>query len=262
MNVKKALATCLSESSLGLTHSEVEQMLEEELNKPESEMDSETVELYVELLAQADNAALPQEKQTPPAVFPAKGRRHLGRRILLVAAIAVLLTAMTLIVSAQVFHVDLVHYAIEKVTNGIKVNDPKESAPLPEGADLREELAKCGFPSVYLPEAFMEEARITRWNPQTTDVSQAIGFLARKDGKELNFQIIRYDYEGPYGDLIYQGELQQTWEISLNGLTVLVVEFKDRFSVRFWDGHMEYSFHIYNMNKEEVFTLVETMVKR
>lgn len=262
MDIKKALAACLSESSLGLTRTEVEQMLESELNKPEAEMDGETVELCVELLAQTDDAALPKEKQAPPAVFPAaKRRRHPGRRVLLVAAIVVLLTAMTLIVSAQVFHVDLVHYAVEKITNGIKVSDPKESNPLPEGADLREELAKCGFQSVYLPEAFIEGAKITRWNPQTTDVSQAISFLARKDGKQLDVGIIRYDFDGPYGDTTYQGDFQQAWELPLDGSTVFVAEFKDRFSVRFLDGYVEYSFHIYNMSKDEVFALVETMVK-
>lgn len=77
MDMKTILAQ--SDPALQLAHAEVEQRLEAELNKPETETDCETMERCVALLAQMEGVALPEDAQIPPVIPPApkdKGRRR------------------------------------------------------------------------------------------------------------------------------------------------------------------------------------------
>lgn len=69
MDIKHILTQ--SDPALLLTHAEVEQRLEDEVNKPESEADCETMERCVALLAQMEGIILPEDTESPPAIMPA-----------------------------------------------------------------------------------------------------------------------------------------------------------------------------------------------
>ena len=49
MTIKEALLQCLTEKALGLTKPEVEKILHDELEKPESEVDCDVIDMCIEL---------------------------------------------------------------------------------------------------------------------------------------------------------------------------------------------------------------------
>lgn len=66
MTIKEALLQCLTEKALGLTKPEVEKILHDELEKPESEVDCDVIDMCIELLAEIDNVKLPEDTGIPP----------------------------------------------------------------------------------------------------------------------------------------------------------------------------------------------------
>ena len=66
MTIKEALLQCLTEKALGLTKPEVEKILHDELEKPESEVDCDVIDMCIELLAEIDNVTLPEDTGIPP----------------------------------------------------------------------------------------------------------------------------------------------------------------------------------------------------
>lgn len=65
MNIKDALLQCLTEKGLGMTKPEILKLMEEELEKPEDEIDCEFVDLCVELLAEIEGFQLPEFNEVP-----------------------------------------------------------------------------------------------------------------------------------------------------------------------------------------------------
>lgn len=124
MTIKEALLQCLTEKALGLTKPEVEKILHDELEKPESEVDCDVIDMCIELLAEIDNVKLPEDTGIPPElkiIPPVRKKRH-WKAVLLVAAIFVFTVSATLLVSAQVFHFDIVHYVVELFSDHVSVD--------------------------------------------------------------------------------------------------------------------------------------------
>ena len=66
MDLKSAVIACLTEEHLGLSKQEIEKMLNDELEKPEAEVDCEIIDMCIELLAEIDHIKLPDELDIPP----------------------------------------------------------------------------------------------------------------------------------------------------------------------------------------------------
>ena len=66
MDIKSAVIACLTEEHLGLSKQEIEKILNDELEKPEAEVDCEIIDMCIELLAEIDHIKLPDELDIPP----------------------------------------------------------------------------------------------------------------------------------------------------------------------------------------------------
>ena len=80
MDIKNALLQCLTEKHLGLSKLKIEKILDDELEKPEEEIDCEVIEMCIEMLAEIDHIKLPDVTDIPPApplVRPVKKKETL-----------------------------------------------------------------------------------------------------------------------------------------------------------------------------------------
>ena len=66
MDIKSAVSACLTEEHLGLSKQEIEKMLNDELEKPEAEVDCEIIDMCIQLLAEIDHIKLTDELDIPP----------------------------------------------------------------------------------------------------------------------------------------------------------------------------------------------------
>lgn len=69
MDIINALIACLTEEHLGLSKQEIEKILNDELEKPEAEVDCEIIDMCIEMLAEIDHIKLPDESDIPPPLI-------------------------------------------------------------------------------------------------------------------------------------------------------------------------------------------------
>ena len=245
MDIKNALLQCLAEAHLGLSKQEIEKILENELAKPEDEIDSEIIDMCIELLAEIDHIKLPDDTDIPPSppiVHPVKTKKR-WKAVLLVSAILVVSISATLFVSAQVFHFDIVHYVMELFTDHVSVDYGETSQEaeryLPADTDLRKELADNGISSVLLPDEFLNGAQI-KVEYQTTDLSKTADIYAVKDSESIDMTIIHYITNDLIGEIEHRGDIVDSREVIVDGIAILVMDFGERQTIAFVDGNTQY----------------------
>lgn len=243
MEIKQALLQCFSEPSLGLSKTELQQILEDEMNKPEAEMDCEIVDMCVELLSRMDGIA-PAEEKTAPVILPAKrASRRPFKVALLVAAIVMLLLASTLFVSAQMKDVRLSEYVVELFSDHIKIEPPKENGKTIAGGDLRAMLADAGFEPVLLPDDFLATATVTQLDYQMTDVSSICNFRAVREKNAIEVSVTKFscNFENTVGGAQYSGGACNVEEVTVGNVTAVVADLEDYRIAEFADGRLWYS---------------------
>lgn len=239
MNIKEALLQFLNEKSLGLSKQEIEKILHDELEKPESEIDCEIIDMCIELLAEIEHIPLPDDNipvpPAPPIVHPAKKKRR-WKAVLLVAAIFVVFVSATLFVSAQVFHFDIVHYVVELFSDHVSVDYDETSQQagsyLPADTDLRKELESNGIsPSPFTGRVF--EWRANQVEYQATDLSKSAKIYASKDSEVVDISIIQYLSKELFGEVEHQGEIVDSREVTVGDIAILVMDFGERRTIAF-----------------------------
>ena len=246
MDIKNAVIACLTEEHLGLSKQEIEKMLNDELEKPEAEVDCEIIDMCIELLAEIEHIPLPDDDipvpPAPPIVHPAKKKRR-WKAALLVAAILVVFVSATLLVSAQVFHFDIVHYVVELFSDHVSVDYDETSQQagsyLPADTDLRKELESSGISPVLLPDEFLDGAQI-QVEYQTTDLSKGAEIRASKDSELVDIVIVQYITKDLMGEWDHQGEIADSREVTVGDIAILVMDFGERRTIAFVDDNTQY----------------------
>lgn len=263
MNIKEALIQCLTEKSLGLSKTEIEKILHNELEKPENEVDCEIIDMCIELLAEIDHVKLPDDLDVPPAppvMLPARKKKR-WKVVVLVAAILAFSISATLVVSAQVFHVDLVHFVVELFSDHVSVDYGENSLPaesyLPANTDLRKELEVNGISHALLPDEFLDGAQI-QLEYQTTDLSKMAYIYASKDSASIDMTISQYITKDLIGEVEHQGEFLDSREVMNGNIAILVLNFEDRRTIAFVDGNTQYFINT-TLNMEEAIQLAESI---
>ena len=261
MNIKEALIKCLTEEGLGLSKQEIEKMLYDELEKPEDEVDCEIVDMCIELLAEIDHIKLPDTDVVPPAPpVPARKKKR-WKAALLVAAIFVLMVSATIVVSAQVFHFDIVNYVVELFSDHVEVDYGETSQQadnyLPADTDLRKELEAHEISPVLLPDEFLKDAQIQA-EYHVTDLSREANIHAVKGSDSIDMTITQYITQDLIGEGEHQGKVVDSREITVGDIAILVLDFGDRRTISFVDNCTQYILET-TLNMDKAIQLAESI---
>lgn len=157
---KEILKSILEASSIEFSYDEVNEMLEEELSKPVELMDTDLVDLCLEVLTgkkpggdTTDKGAPVEKENSESSEGKVKTKKSIKKsRIFLIAAIVAILGIITVSAGADVFSVD--------AQNGIVCIFGKEislNITCLKNKNVFEELKKQGLENVYLLPLFLED---------------------------------------------------------------------------------------------------------
>lgn len=268
-NAKQAIIDCLSDKTVGLSREEVHALMEEELAKPESEMDCGLIETCTEILMEADGVQEPAFKTAP--LLPVErldANTHMSRRprwkaVLIAAATAAILMITALVVSAEVFHFDLLHYTVEMVRGRAQITQNGDEVGIKSAEELRTELAEHGFTDVYLPEEYLEGAILKKIHYQETDLSKHVSILFYIGENEVNLGINKFDLNMIIPDSgYYDPNFEEIREVPVDDTFALVLRY-DTFSyAKFTDetANVQYTVNT-SMDLEETICLMKSMTQ-
>lgn len=255
---KKQLLKILNDDSLELTVEELENIIEEELQKDDSEMDPDLIEycLYYISKAEADGG---KEKKAdiagndkiaePPAADKLKKSRFNGKlkKLLIIAATIALLLVTTGIATVAT-NKKVKNSAISFYENHIQVHfdKQKDESGIP-GTEIAAELRKHDISDLKLPAMFLSSDCIYENITENNTENMRITSLSYHTDKLSGRVSIREFYSKefiPSVDFYNTTIHSNVEELSVNGLKVFVIKQEEFCSITYQDNLTQYIMYL------------------
>lgn len=252
----------IKDKSIDLPKEELERIIEEELNKPENEMDADLIEYCLDALNELESNDTVEIKAERTSDLKDNRITKPFKKVFAIAAAVAILAVGSLSVFAAVSDVSILDGLVELYNKYIVVRFDKSDDNADDyellGTELAEELKENGIYPILLPEALLsDESQITEIEYQHGDVhtSANISFVY---GKEKGFvSIDKYDPIVESGESEYPNAKYET-TIDVNGIRVHIFEQNRKGTITFKDGQTEYTI-ISSMNVEQAIEFAKTI---
>ena len=269
---KKQLLKILNDDSLELTVEELENIIEEELQKDDSEMDPDLIEycLYYISKAEADGG---KEKKAdsagnnkiaePPAADKLKKSRFNGKlKNLLIIAATIALLLVTTGIATVATNKKVKNSAITFYENHIQVHfdKQKDESGIP-GTEIAAELRKHDISDLKLPAMFLSSDCIyDNIFEDNIDGLKVTSFSYRANNLSGKVSIRKfYSNESVLPiDFNNTTSYSKVEELSVNGLTVFVIEQENFCSIAYQDNLTQYMMYL-NTNFAETVEIAKTL---
>lgn len=207
---KKILKEILKTESVSFSYEEIQQILDEELEKSADEMDTQLIDLCIDVLS---------KQEVPEKEVTKTHRKISSKKLLLIAALICILAILAIPVSAELPAIESQGGIVKVLENYISVNLTGDSK-----YNLSTELQNYGIPIDLLPSRFFESDCVVtdvqllndnsyRFDFELTNLDSDGYILVSKFTQELAFG---YNYADIYA------EAEQLKQLTINGLQMVV----------------------------------------
>lgn len=255
---KKQLLKILNDDSLELTVEELENIIEEELQKDESEMDPDLIEYCLYYISKAETDGGKEKKADiagndkiaePPAADKLKKSRFNGKlkKLLIIAATIALLLVTTGIATVAT-NKKVKNSAITFYENHIQVHfdKQKDESGIP-GTEIAAELRKHDISDLKLPAMFLSSDCIYENITENNTENMRITSLSYHTDKLSGRVSIREFYSKefiPSVDFYNTTIHSNVEELSVNGLKVFVIKQEEFCSITYQDNLTQYIMYL------------------
>lgn len=201
MFTDKEFLSFVNDKSLdGSLEENLNKIIDDEMEKPEEEMDTELIEYCLNRLSNLETETPVTEEKKGNGDSNGKHIKLKFKKIIVVAAVVAALLVGTLSVSAVVFDVNLFDGVVELYDDYIRINFDKTDNKADEhqllDTELAKELADNGFDEVLLPEAFLsDEFEITKIDYELGEYMSSANITFKYKNKYGSFFIKKYTME-------------------------------------------------------------------
>lgn len=255
---KKQLLKILNDDSLELTVEELENIIEEELQKDDSEMDPDLIEYCLYYISKAETDGGKEKKADiagndkiaePPAADKLKKSRFNGKlkKLLIIAATIALLLVTTGIATVAT-NKKVKNSAITFYENHIQVHfdKQKDESGIP-GTEIAAELRKHDISDLKLPAMFLSSDCIYENITENNTENMRITSLSYHTDKLSGRVSIREFYSKefiPSVDFYNTTIHSNVEELSVNGLKVFVIKQEEFCSITYQDNLTQYIMYL------------------
>ena len=269
---KKQLLKILNDDSLELTVEELENIIEEELQKDESEMDPDLIEYCLYYISKAETEGGKEKKADsagndkiaePPAADKLKKSRFNGKlKNLLIIAATIALLLVTTGIATVATNKKVKNSAIAFYENHIQVHfdKQKDESGIP-GTEIAAELRKHDISDLKLPAMFLSSDCIyDNIFEDNIDGLKVTSFSYRANNLSGKVSIRKfYSNESVLPiDFNNTTSYSKVEELSVNGLTVFVIEQENFCSIAYQDNLTQYMMYL-NTDFAETVEIAKTL---
>lgn len=258
---KAELIELLSDEPMRFTKTELREMMEEELNKDPSEMDTDFVDLCAEILVGQCAEATQINRKRPQNE---NARRF--KRILLAAAVIAVLLSIAVPVSAKYTDNGISEKIVEFYSDYFKLNlrrgDTEAEHYSEDNADLLNALRAQGIENVILPSALTKEACIEGIQIESAEefTTVQINFADKDVGVNGYMAIAEYTHSfDNIGQMNALLDFDHIKQISVNGLDVIVYGGSTGNFIKYIDRNTLYTIFLKNCDFEVAVEIADTL---
>lgn len=264
---REDLIRILNSEPMKFTYAEIEQMMDEELQKDPSEMDTDFVDLCAETLCNALSKHTEKESETDKTENKKCIKIKLGK-MLAVAIIVTLILGVAVPAAAKYIDNDtsdkIVQFYIDHFSINLRNGETEADKHSDENVDLVGKLKESGFDNVVLPTVLLED-NYTYTVDVTEDndyISAVIYFENQYDNKTITTHITKHK-NGFNNLLISETQITEEYDsakqLSLNGMDILVFGNKEISSIIYVDNNTDYCIVLNNYNFDSAVEIAESI---
>lgn len=269
---KKQLLKILNDDSLELTVEELENIIEEELQKDESEMDPDLIEYCLYYISKAetdggkekkaDSAGNDKIAEPPAADKPEKSRFNGKLKKLPIIAATIALLLVTTGIATVATNKKVKNSAISFYENHIQVHfdKQKDESGIP-GTAIAAELKKHDISDLKLPAMFLSSdciyENITENNTEDMRII-SLSYSTNKLSGRVSIREFKSEEFIPSVDFQNTTSYSQAEEFTVKGLTVFVIEQGDFCSIAYQDNPTQYMMYL-NTDFAETVEIAKTL---
>lgn len=260
---KITLLDILETEPFTFTLREIEEIMDEELNKSPEEMDTELIDICADVLNKAyaeENNGLKPEKP--------KIKKIKTGRVLLIAAILISVFILSISASAKFFNIDASEKVVQFINNHFNVNlgnaNTDADNDTDNGLELINSLNEKGFENVIMPASLISEDYSTKINTLCEENVEKAFIDFKNNSKNISGTIYITKYESS-NNLAFVGQVSvpdsynQVKQIIVNEIDVLVFSDETISYIYYIDKNIEYHIHILNCDFDSAVEIAETI---
>ncbi|MBR2505318.1 MAG: DUF4367 domain-containing protein [Bacilli bacterium] len=252
----------IKDKSVDLPKEELERIIEEELNKPENEMDADLIEYCLDALNELESNDTVEIKAERTSDSKDNKITKPFKKVFAIAAAVAILAVGSLSVFAAVSDVSILDGLVELYNKYIVVRFDKSDDKADDyellGTELAEELKENGVYPVLLPEALLsKKTQITEITYEFTDVITSVNIGFVYGNEKGNLMIDKHELQEAIGEAEYPNARNVT-TLEINGVSVYVFEQNKKGTITFMDSKTEYTI-VSSMNVEQAIEFAKTI---
>jgi hypothetical protein len=247
----------------GSLEENLSKIIDDEMEKPEEEMDTELIEYCLDKLSELDSNATNADIKKGNGDSNDKHIKIKFRRVIAIVAVAAVLLVGTMSVSAVIFDVNLFDGMVELYNDYIRINfdktDDKADNYQLLGTDLAKELADNGFDKVLLPEAiFSDEYEITEIEYESGELMNSANITFKYKNELGSLDITKYTMDEIVPDIEFLNVTSEIKEVKSGNVTIYCFMQGNSAAVTYRDGLSIYSFQV-PMNLDKSIEFAKTI---
>lgn len=235
------LLEALKSDSMSFTLAEIEEMMDEELNKDPNEMDTDLIDICANIINKAysqtkeeDSDILPDQDQKDTTTTPKNNKIKAIKfgKILLVAAIVAIICAVAVPVCAKYVHTEASDNIVRFFDNHFNIDLRNGETDAGEHSDtnndLVQQIQEAGIDNVILPAELLSDqykTEITFTNDDEFYTEVEIDFQNKDENISGNIVIAKHKTDDTLF-IMGQGQMAEQYDtvkqITVNGMDVLV----------------------------------------
>ena len=216
------LKEVLKVNFLSFSKEEIENIMEEELEKAPGEMDTELIDMCLDILMGEPKKRADEDLAASPAVSDKKAKRINFKKGILVAAIITLLLSIAIPVSANVFNIDVPENILKIYEKCFDLDFERET----KNKDLFIILSEYELNDIILPLYLYDHCEISDF--EKFEENSVIRIRFKFCDKENNiYGGVRLDSMGTKmdflnGETLVNGCYEEAKQLTINGINVIV----------------------------------------
>ncbi len=275
---KETLIKILSEKSMPFSEKEIHEMLDAELEKDPAEMDTDFVDLcldvldgkygegyYVEDDDNDDNNSGSADKDTDTdngaedkKDKPNKKKIKFGKALLIAAVITVTL-ACSITAGAKLVQInasdDTVTYNGDHFSINLNGKDAENTVE-----DIVQTLTQDGIENVVLPSAILNDDYVIRdYNNSENNINFSFDSSNTDIYGTVNISTYSNEFNFSAGQFDMNDEYYSVEEINVNDIDLLLLQSEDIFTILYIDNNNEYTITIHNSDYEHAQNIAESI---
>ena len=253
------LKEVLKVNFLSFSKEEIENIMEEELEKAPEEMDTELIDMCLDILMGEPKEKADENLAVSPAVSEKKAKRINFKKGILVAAIITLLLSIAIPVSANVYNIDIPENILKIYEEFFALDFEKGK----QNKNLSVILTENELNDIILPRYLYVHCEISDFVKKEENFLVRAHFFFTDKENEISGKV-RLDSMGTKmdflnGEGLVNGHYEEAKQITINGINVIIFSENNNCFIIYYINELEYSIVLNGVTFDKAVEIASTL---